>query len=201
MGDFASETDRSAAEASVVLVPVKDAAEAVVEYLPPPIELPEGECYYFCGDPAGWDFDGDGELNAADVDDDDDGVPDRDDAYPYWAGGSACDCGDRDFVGFTEKFSTPVTRVILAAYELLSEPREEGQAVILRGDTGDRPRILFITPGDRCETIPGCPDASAPGVRYVSEDPDFCARVRFRCDEGEKGFSNECGCGCQPSGG
>nr|NIM51325.1 hypothetical protein [Gemmatimonadales bacterium] len=179
--------------------PVKDAEQVVVEYLPPPIQLPEDECYYFCGDPTAWDFDGDGEPNTADADDDEDGVPDHEDAYPYWRSESACDCGDRDFVGFTEKFSTQVTRVILAAYEQLHEPRREGQAVSKGVEAGDRPGILFVTPGDRCETIPGCPDAKAPGVRYVSEDPDVCARVRFRCEEGEEGFSNECGCGCQPS--
>jgi hypothetical protein len=41
-----------------------------------------------------------------------------------------------------------------------------------------------------------CPDPNAPGVRYVSDDPDVCARADFRCDAGEQQFSNECGCGC-----
>lgn len=200
VGDFEGGTDRSAGELKLAIVPFKDAEEVVVEYLPPPLQLAEAECYYFCGEPTEWDFDGDGELNAVDADDDDDGVPDMADAYPYWAGGSDCDCGDGDFIGFTEKFSSQVTSVILAAYELLRQPLREGQAVSIGVEAGDRPGILFVGPGDRCQTIPGCPDAKAPGVRYVSDDPLACARLRFRCDEGEEGFSNECGCGCQPAG-
>ncbi len=201
VGDFQSATDRSVGESSVVLVPVKDAAEVVVEYLPPPIELPETECYYFCGDPAEWDFDGDGELNAVDPDDDADGVSDSEDAYPYWTASSTCDCGDREFVGFIEKFYSQVTAVILRAYDQVPRARREGQALRIAAAAGDQPDILFVAPGDRCEAaVPGCPDPNAPGVRYVSEDPEDCARLRFKCEKGEAGFSNECGCGCQPSG-
>jgi hypothetical protein len=41
-----------------------------------------------------------------------------------------------------------------------------------------------------------CPDPNDPNVRYVSQDPAECARVRFVCDEGQEMFSNACGCGC-----
>lgn len=44
-----------------------------------------------------------------------------------------------------------------------------------------------------------CPDPGAEGVRYVSRDPDDCARLRFRCENGRVPFSNECGCGCAPA--
>ncbi len=44
-----------------------------------------------------------------------------------------------------------------------------------------------------------CPDPEAPGVRYVSNDPADCARIRFRCEPGKVPFSNDCGCGCQPA--
>jgi hypothetical protein len=35
--------------------------------------------------------------------------------------------------------------------------------------------------------------------RYVSRDPEQCARIRFACDPAtESGFHDACGCGCQP---
>ncbi|HEX8824817.1 MAG TPA: hypothetical protein VF794_33160 [Archangium sp.] len=36
-----------------------------------------------------------------------------------------------------------------------------------------------------------------PGQRYISRDPNQCAVIRYFCEEGFTGFSNDCGCGCQ----
>lgn len=193
----------AAEERRLVIVPVKDGAEVVVEYMPPPIPVEVGsepECYYFCGDPADWDFDADGTPNAADPDDDGDGVSDSDDAYPYWQGESRCDCGDRDFVSFTGKFSAQVTAVVLSAYDRLLQLRSAGDVVTLYPK--DAPLGISLALSDpRCRAHNRCPDPEAPGVRYVSEDPEGCALIRFRCEEGEVGFSDKCGCGCQPGGG
>jgi hypothetical protein len=41
-----------------------------------------------------------------------------------------------------------------------------------------------------------CPDPTDPRVRYLSTDPGYCAVLYFACEEGETGFTNECGCGC-----
>ncbi len=43
-----------------------------------------------------------------------------------------------------------------------------------------------------------CPDPNDPEVDYVSEDPDFCATVKFTCAPGKMPFSDDCGCGCAP---
>jgi hypothetical protein len=37
-----------------------------------------------------------------------------------------------------------------------------------------------------------------PTQRYASRSPDQCAAMLFRCDDGERVFFNECGCGCEP---
>ena len=42
----------------------------------------------------------------------------------------------------------------------------------------------------------GCPDPADPRVRYVSQDPEHCQAVNFRCEPGEQMFSDACGCGC-----
>ncbi len=47
-----------------------------------------------------------------------------------------------------------------------------------------------------CREPAMCPDPNAPGVRYVSDDPERCAVARFFCEDGEEAFNNECGCGC-----
>ena len=199
VGDFGISVQRATGRAGLVVVPVKDSAEVVVEYLPPPIQMDEAECYYFCGEPGKWDFDGDGEPNATDPDDDADRVPDHLDAYPYWAGGSVCECGDRDFVGFTEKFSLQVTPLILSAYEARIQA-EDTKTTHIAGGIENPPSIFFDFRSDQCAAAaPACPDANAPGVSYVSKDPDDCALVRFRCETGQEPFSNECGCGCRPS--
>ncbi|MDH3456816.1 MAG: hypothetical protein OER90_08245 [Gemmatimonadota bacterium] len=183
----------------IVLVPVREPSDIVLEYLPPPPGPGETECYYFCGDPAQWDFDGDGTVNSADPDDDDDGVPDRRDAYPYWPPKSSCDCGERDFVGFMEKFSSQITELVLAAHDRLGRGVDEEPAVSLAAVGDDQAAIRLLLPdgGDRCRQEDlGCLDASAPGVRYVSKDPEACAIIRYTCEKGSLGFSNACGCGC-----
>jgi hypothetical protein len=42
----------------------------------------------------------------------------------------------------------------------------------------------------RCET--------QPGATYVSRDPQECIAITYTCPEGEQGFFNDCGCGCEP---
>jgi len=52
------------------------------------------------------------------------------------------------------------------------------------------------TSGGTTPTGPICPGADE--VRYVSEDPDTCAVIRYTCNPGETGYSDaECGCGCE----
>ena len=199
VGNFDGDASAGAAAPQIVLVPVSDSAEVGVEYLPPPGGPGESECYYFCGDPTEWDFDNDGTVNSVDPDDDNDGVPDDRDAYPYLPVESSCQCGDRDFIGFTEKFSPQITELVLAAYDRLGLGAEEEPTVSL-GAVGDDQapiRLLLSDGGNRCrQEDVGCPDANAPGVHYVSQDPEACARIRFRCEEGQVPFSQACGCGC-----
>lgn len=33
--------------------------------------------------------------------------------------------------------------------------------------------------------------------RYISQDPQRCAAIRFFCETGEQPFFNDCGCGCE----
>lgn len=65
-------------------------------------------------------------------------------------------------------------------------------------------------PSDDCDPANGGADCSGlcvddglpctvPGRKYVSTDVGVCARIRFTCDPGLVAFSNECGCGCEPS--
>lgn len=42
----------------------------------------------------------------------------------------------------------------------------------------------------------GCPDPSHPSVDYISQSPLECSVITFACEDGQTGFSNECGCGC-----
>jgi hypothetical protein len=202
VGDVRGDPGAGAAPPEIVLVPVRDRADIVAEYLPPPGGPGEAECYYFCGDPAQWDFDGDGTVNSADPDDDNDGVPDRRDAYPYWPRKSSCDCGESDFVGFTEKFSPQMTELVLAAHDRLGLGVGEEPAMTLAAVGEDQAAIRLLLPdgGERCrQEGTNCPNANAPGVRYVDKDPEACARIRFRCDQGWVPFSNACGCGCVKS--
>jgi hypothetical protein len=59
--------------------------------------------------------------------------------------------------------------------------------------------VAACLPDDDDDTPPAGP--ICPGddeVRYVSTDPDMCARIRFTCNPGEIGYSDpECGCGCE----
>ena len=49
----------------------------------------------------------------------------------------------------------------------------------------------------RCVGPPhDCPDPDDPNVRYISQDPEQCAVIRFFCEEGEVPFTDQCGCGC-----
>ena len=43
---------------------------------------------------------------------------------------------------------------------------------------------------------PKC-DYNDPTLRYIARDPNECAAITYICEEGEVGFFNECGCGCQ----
>ena len=43
-----------------------------------------------------------------------------------------------------------------------------------------------------------CPDPQRRDVRYLSHDPNLCARSDFACGFNEALFSNHCGCGCVP---
>jgi hypothetical protein len=44
-----------------------------------------------------------------------------------------------------------------------------------------------------------CDPAREPQRRYVANSPERCRLVRFACMAGEQMFSNECGCGCEPT--
>lgn len=36
-----------------------------------------------------------------------------------------------------------------------------------------------------------------PARRYLAQDPERCAALRFFCETGEQPFFNDCGCGCE----
>jgi hypothetical protein len=46
------------------------------------------------------------------------------------------------------------------------------------------------------ECAAACPDPMDPSVHYVSQDPQQCAVVDFRCAPDQDFFSDGCGCGC-----
>ena len=178
----------------VLVLPLAEGADAVLEYL-----APEGECLYFCLDPAEWDFDSDGEANAADPDDDGDGVADGADAYPYWPQASEGPREGTFYRGFTYKFSPEVAAVVLAAHDRLRAGPEAAQAWLLGpvAELGALYLLLLDCPAEPA----GCPDPDDPSVHYVSRDPEACAVIRYRCEPGQVGFSSDCGCGCQSPGG
>ncbi len=100
-------------------------------------------------------------------------------------------------MGFTEKFSQEVTEVIVSAYDWLGRTAS-GEEVMELGPETDKLRVRLVFPIEACRTQIGeCIDPDAPGVRYVSRGPVACAALRFRCDEGQLPFSDECGCGCR----
>jgi hypothetical protein len=41
-----------------------------------------------------------------------------------------------------------------------------------------------------------CPDPDDPAVHYIFENPLQCLPILFGCEEGQQGFSDDCGCGC-----
>jgi hypothetical protein len=41
-------------------------------------------------------------------------------------------------------------------------------------------------------------DCDDPTRKYVSQDPEQCAAIRFFCEEGFQPFFDDCGCGCEP---
>lgn len=202
VGDFPRIAVSNPPRPEVVIVPLKDVQWVVVEYLPPvvPPENEEAECYFFCADKDTWDFDADGTFNALDEDDDNDGIPDRDDDYPYWAGGSDCQCAHQPFVAFSTKFSAGLTSAVLAAYRHMKMSAETSEPLFLGKAPGSEAPMLFRFPPSAMppdHPRSGCPDPRDPTVRYVDTDPMSCAAIRFRCHKGEEGFSNACGCGCQ----
>lgn len=202
VGEFARVAASAPETSDVYVVPVKDVEWVVVEHLPPTVAatVTEPECYFFCGDPETWDFDGDGIPNAQDDDDDNDRVLDNEDDYPYWPGGSACECEPEPFFVFTTKFSTGVTSAVLAAHRLVERIGETGSAVTLGAVPGSQSDVRFLFPTRTVSLVEprqDCPDSGDPAIRYVDTDPESCARLRFRCREGEEPFSSECGCGCR----
>ncbi|MBX3276339.1 MAG: hypothetical protein KF729_39160 [Sandaracinaceae bacterium] len=61
--------------------------------------------------------------------------------------------------------------------------------------------VQFIDPsgcGCGCDPV-ACPDPADPSVHYVNDsyrDPGACTAILFRCETGQRLFSDECGCGC-----
>ncbi len=48
--------------------------------------------------------------------------------------------------------------------------------------------------------VAGCDESKEPNRKYVAHSPEQCKLVRYACEPGTVGFSNDCGCGCeQPS--
>lgn len=213
VGERERVTASEPARIAVLIVPVKDVEWALVEYIPPPtVSEQEPECYFYCGDPENWDFDGDGTPDIQDADDDDDGVPDREDDYPYWPNGSDCGCDADPFIVLGTKFPAQIARAALAVWAALGEEGvlategAAGRSVTLGSVTAVAPVELVFPaalfapaagPGEPDEdAAAACPNPNDPGVRYMGRDADACAVIRFYCEKGEVGFSNQCGCGC-----
>lgn len=184
------------------LVPIKDVDWSLVEYLPPlPESGSESECYFFCGDAETWDFDGDGVPNVRDEDDDDDGMPDEYDDYPYWPAAKSCECTAEVFVVLVTKSAVSIKNAVLAALTIFAGLDEASVGVTL-GSIGaeDSPAQLVLpaalVPLDERPGAKDCPVVGAAGVSYISTDPNNCAALRFRCPSGQVAFTNHCGCGC-----
>ncbi len=184
------------------LVPVKDVDWSLAEYLPP---LPEpggaAECYFFCGDAETWDFDGDGTPDVRDEDDDNDGTADDRDDYPYWPAATSCECDIEVIVVLVTKFAVSIKNSVVAALTTLAGLHETSTSVPM-GSLGaeDIPvQLVLASALVPLEERPGahdCPAEGAPGVSYISTDPNDCATIRFRCSAGQVAFTNHCGCGC-----
>lgn len=186
----------------VFLVPIKDVDWSLVEYLPPlPEPGGETECYFFCGDAETWDFDGDGTPNVRDEDDDNDGTADEHDDYPYWPAATSCECDTEVFVVLVTKFAVSIKNSVLAALTTLAGLHEQSTGIPL-GSVGDEDipvQLVLASALVPLEERPGandCPSQGAPGVNYISTDPNDCASIRFRCSARQVAFTNHCGCGC-----
>lgn len=186
----------------VFLVPIKDVDWSLVEYLPPlPQSGDEAACYFYCGDAATWDFDGDGTPDIHDEDDDNDGTADGRDDYPYWPVATSCECDPEVFVVLVTKFAVSIRNAVLAALTILADLHETSTGVMLGSlDAGDMP-VQLVIPSALVDISqrPGandCPSQDAPSVDYISTDPNICATIRFRCSAGQVAFTNHCGCGC-----
>jgi len=186
----------------VFLVPIKDADWSLVEYLPPlPDADGETECYFFCGDAETWDFDGDGTPDIRDEDDDNDGTADERDDYPYWPAATSCECEIEVLVVLVTKSAVSIKNSVLAALTALAGLHDASTGVSL-GSLGaeDIPvQLVLASALVPLEERPGardCPSKGAPGVSYISTDPNDCAAIRFRCSARQVAFTNHCGCGC-----
>lgn len=186
----------------VFLVPIKDVDWSLVEYLPPlPEPGGETECYFFCGDAETWDFDGDGTPDVRDEDDDNDGTADERDDYPYWPAATSCECDTEVFVVLVTKFAVSIKNSVLAALTTLAALHDQSTGIPL-GSVGaeDIPvQLVLASALVPLEERPGandCPSQGAPGVNYISTDPNDCASIRFRCSARQVAFTNHCGCGC-----
>jgi hypothetical protein len=204
VGKFDRVKTSEMAAIGVFIAPVKDVEWVVVEYLPPMVVAPdaEPECYFFCGDPATWDFDGDRIPDAQDTDDDNDGVPDHADDYPYWPGGNDCGCAAETVIFFITKFASGITSAVLTAYALVENANGVSRGVMVGPTPGGDGAVQFIFPTavlplEERPRAGECPDPGDPRVRYIHTDPHACAAIRFRCRQGEVAFSNDCGCGCR----
>lgn len=202
VGDFERIRASDPETSTVFVVPVKDLEWVVVEHMPPTVAPPdtEPECYFFCGEPETWDFDGDGMPNSRDDDNDNDGALDTGDDYPYWPGGNTCGCEPDPFLLFATKFTSGLTKAVLAAHSLVEHIGPVSRAVALGPVPGSEAEVQFLFPTSALpleEIRRNCPDPDDPSIRYVDIDPENCAAVRFRCRKGEEGFSNRCGCGCR----
>jgi len=202
VGELGRATKVTREAIGLFLVPIKDVDWSLAEYMPPlPEPGSETECYFFCGDAETWDFDGDGVPNVRDEDDDDDGIADEQDDYPYWPAATSCECAPEVFVVLVTKFAVSIKNAVLAAFTIFSGPDEASTGVML-GSIGaeDSPVQLVLpaalVPLDERPEANDCPAAGAAGVSYISTDPNNCAALRFRCPSGQVAFTNLCGCGC-----
>jgi len=202
VGELSRLADVQPQAIGVFLVPIKDVDWSLVEYLPPlPKPGDETECYFYCGDAATWDFDGDGTPNIRDEDDDNDGTADDRDDYPYWPGATSCECDTKVLVVLATKFAVSIKNSVLAALTILADLHETSTGIALGSLGADDIPVELVLPAALVELeqrpdTNDCPAADVPGVSYISTDPNDCATIRFRCSAGQVAFSNHCGCGC-----
>ena len=202
VGELRQATEVEAETIGVFVVPIKDMDWSLVEYLPPP-PAPGGEteCYFFCGEAETWDFDGDGTPDVRDEDDDNDGTPDERDDYPYWPAATSCECAAEMFVVLVTKSAVSIKNAVLAAFSILAGLDDASTAVTLGSVGAEDTLVQFVLPAalvplEQRLHANDCPREDAPGVSYISTDPNDCAVLRFRCSPRQVAFTNHCGCGC-----